>query len=602
MAVNYESEDYFFSAGDSVFLMPRKFTLTPATWKNLPVQSWLPRSKACVFLVFAIGLIFLFLAGSVQAKDHWTELNIGPYYIATDNDPAAARDDLTQLEQLRWVLGNLLEIKDLQSLWPMRVMLMGGNKETSNQKPQFILQGSQYLLVTSPKGRLPLGEIAGLLLDANTPRLPTEVELGLRQLFSTLEAHGSRVTWGSAPEKPTLDWARMQLFATKFEYGASFHIFLASLRDGSTLAAAERNAFGKSSESLEQEAKANLAAGKWDATPVSGRPLDPKRDFGEHSIDSAIAGVYLADWRVSSEPKTVEQTYKAAVEAGESAAPLGYEGLATVAKLSGGNPKTFWQDAIRAGSQSAQVYVEAADGLSATEALPLLKRAAQLNDRWAEPIYLQVQFAQNPSEKESLLKSALRLEPRNTARWIELAQLQTTAGEASAAQGSWLRAEDSAPNPAEHDRVHQLHASSEQERLDAAEAARRRERDAAHLADEQAQQAEADRIHAAERKANEALTAASGDEKTEAPVAWDSLVQEKKLTGMLLRVDCLKNGWRLLVKDKTGHQNQFFLSKETNAELTCGAQGRPLRISLAYRALPDEDLHTAGEITHLEIR
>jgi hypothetical protein len=568
--------------------MSPKFTLTPAIAKSP--------------LLFAIGFLFSFLCGSAQAKDHWTELNIGPYYVATDNDTAAARDDLTQLEQLRWVLGNLLEIHDLQSLWPIQVMITGGKNEKADEKLHLILQSSRYLLVAPPNTRLPLGEIAGLLLDANTPRLPAEVESGLRQLFSTLQAHGSRVTWGSAPDQPTLDWARMQLFATKFEYGASFHIFLASLRDGSTLAAAERNAFGKSSAMLEQEAQANLAAGKWEATPVSGRPLDPKRDFGEHSLDSAIAEVYLADWRLSSDPKGAEQSYKAAVEAGESAAPLGYEGLAAVAKLTGGDPKLFWDDAIRAGSHSAPVYVHAAEGLPATEALPLLKRAAQLNDRWAEPIYLQVQFAQSSSEKESLLKTALKLEPRITARWIELAQMQTTAGEASAAQGSWLRAEDSAPNSAERERVHQLRTSSEQERLDAAEAARRRERDAAHLADEQAQQAEAERIHAAEQKANQASAAASGNEKSETPVAWDSLVAEKKLTGTLIRIDCLKNGWRLSVKDKTGQQKRFFLAKETNAQLTCGPQARPLRVSLEYRASPDDELHTEGEVTRLQIQ
>ncbi len=582
--------------------MPLKFTPAPAIPRSRRAPSWLHRGSVFRPLFLAIALVFSLFVGSADSKDHWTELNIGPYYVATDGDVAAARDDLTQLEQLRWVLGNLLETKDLQSLWPIRVMLTGAKNERNTGKPQFILQNSQYLLIEAPAARLPLGDIAGLLLDANTPRLPAEVESGLRQLFSTLQAHGSRVTWGSAPDKPTLDWARMQLFATKFEYGASFHIFLTSLRDGSTLAAAERNALGKSSATLEQEAQANLAAGKWEATPVSGRPLDPKRDFGEHSLDSAIAAVYLADWRLSADPKAAEQSYKAAVEAGDSAAPLGYEGLAAVAEVTGGDPKVFWDDAIRAGTHSAQVYVNAAKDLSATEALPLLKRAAQLNERWAEPVYLQVQFAQTPAEKESLLKTALRLEPRNTARWIELAQLQTAAGQASAAQGSWLRAEDSAPNPAERDRVHQLRVSSEQERLDAAEAAERRERDAAHLADEQAQQAEADRIHAAEQKANQALAAASGEQKPDAAVAWDSLVQEKKLTGTLTRIDCLKNGWRLSVKDKTGHQSQLFLSKDTNADLTCGPQARPLRVSLEYRATPDDELHTEGEITRLEIQ
>ncbi len=500
------------------------------------------------------------------------------------------------------MLGNLLEVKDLQSLWPIRVMLTAGKNEKANAKPRFVLQSSQYLLVGPHNTRLPLGDVAGLLLDANTPRLPDEVESGLRQLFSTLQAHGSRVTWGSPPDNPNLDWARMQLFATKFEYSASFHIFLASLRDGSTLAAAEHNAFGKSSDALEQEARANLAAGNWQAVPVSGRPLDPKRDFGEHSLDSAVAAVYLADWQLSSDPKAAEQAYKAAVEAGGAAAPLGYEGLAAVAQLTGGDSKLFWDDAVRAGTHSAAAYVGAADDLPAAEALPLLKRAAQLNERWAEPVYLQAQLTDAPSEKESLLKAALKLEPRLTAHWIELAQLQTVAGEASAAQGSWLRAEDSAPNPAERDRVHQLRMSSERQRLDAAEEARRRDRDAAHLADEQAQQAEADRIHAAEQKANQAMADASEEDKPTTVVPWSSLAQEKKLSGTLVRIDCLKNGWRLSVKDKAGHQNQFFLSKETNAQLTCGPQTRPHRISLEYRASPDDDLHTAGEVTSLQIQ
>jgi hypothetical protein len=550
--------------------------------------------------LLAIGFVSAFFLSTTQAKDRWTELNIGPYYLATDGDPTAARSALNQLEQLRWVLGNLLEVKDLPSLWPIHILLVHKNEKT-NPTGQFVWQNARYLLVTSPDALLPLSQVAGILLDANTPRLPADVESGLRALFSTLQAHGSRVTWGTAPAHPDLAWARMQLFATKFEYGASFHIFLTALKGGSTLAAAERNAFGKPSADLEKEAQANLAAGNWQAVPVSGRPLDPKRDFGEHSLDSAVAGVYLADWTVSSNPQSAEAAYKAAAEAGGSAAALGYEGLAAVAILTGQDPREDWDNAMRARSQSAPVYVASADGLSREEALPLLKRAAQLNDRWAEPVYRQVQFAQTPAEKESLLKTALQLDPRATAHWVELARLQTVAGESTAAQGSWLRAEDSAPNDAERDRVHQLRMSSEQERLDAAEAARRRERDAVHLADEQAQQAEAERIRAAEQKANQALDQASGDRPSN-PVAWDSLVGDKKLSGALTRVDCLKTGWRLWVRDKGGHQNQLFLSKETKAELTCGAQARPLRISLQYRAAPDEDLHTIGEITTLELR
>ena len=542
----------------------------------------------------------LWLVPLAAAKGRWSELNLGPFYVDTDDNPAACRDALTQLEQMRWVLGNLLESKDLQSVWPIRIMLTTG--EASGAQPPFVLRSSQYLLVMRPQVRLPLGAIAGILLDANTPRLPAEVESGLRQLFSTLEAHGSRVTWGGAPAHPDLDWARMQLFATKFEYGTSFHIFLTALRGGSTLQAAERNAFGKSTAELEAEAKANLAAGNWKPVPVSGRPLDPKRDFGEHSIDDAMARVFLADWSLSTDPHGAEAAFKSAIEAGGTMAPLGYEGLAQLANFTKGDARSEWDNAVRAGSHSATVYVEAARDLPAAEALPLLKRAAQLNERWAEPVYRQAQFAATPPEKETLLKAALKLNPRETSYWIELAQLQTTEGEGTAAQGSWLRAEDSAPNEAERARVHELRTGAEQQRLDAAEAANRRDRDAVHIADQRAERAETQRIHAAERKANQSLDSAANGEKPGDAVDWNSLASQRKITGVLTRVDCLKSGWRLSVKEKGGNLVQLFLPKETNAALVCGPQPRPRRVTLEYSNQMDDDLHTTGVISTLQVQ
>jgi hypothetical protein len=241
-------------------------------------------------------LCFLFACVALFGKDRWTEINIGPFYVDTDGDVGAARDVLTQLEQLRWVLGGLLESKDLQSIWPLRVMLSDLAKTNpTTSGTEFVLQNGQYVLLTAPGAHLPLGQVAIILLEANTPRMPADVEYGLQQLFDTLEAHGSRVTWGGKPAHADLNWARIQLFATKFEYGTSFHIFLNALKGGSTLRAAEHNAFAKDATELEQEAAANLAKGDWQAVSVSGRPLDPKHDFGEHSLDAKIADVYVAD-------------------------------------------------------------------------------------------------------------------------------------------------------------------------------------------------------------------------------------------------------------------------------------------------------------------
>jgi len=549
-------------------------------------------------LLLWIGFVS-YLCVPAYGAAHWTELNIGPFYVDTDSDTGAARDALTQLEQVRWVLGGLLESKDLPSVWPIRVVLT--NSAKTNPSSHFVWQNACYLLVSAPGTRIPLDQVAGILLDSNTPRLPADVESGLRQLFATLQAKGSRVTWGGPPAHPDLAWARMQLFATRFEYGASFHIFMNALK-GSTVQAAEQNAFGKNSKLLEQQAEANLASRNWQAVSVSGRPLDPKRDFGEHSLDPAIAAVYLADVEFSANRDAAEDAYKAAIEAKGPAAALAYEGLAHVAESEHQNPKPFLDDAIHAGSRSAPVYVAAADGLDAAQALPLLKKAAQLNPLWGEPIFKQAELASEPAQKEALLKQATQLDPRATEYWLELARVQTDAGEATAAQGTWLRAEDSAPNAAERERIHQMRLDSEQERLDAADEARRREREAVHLDDERAQQAELDRIRAAEAKANQSADAAAGTAEPDKVVPWDEVVKQKKLQGVLVRVDCLHTATRLWVKDKTGGSTQLLLKQIPQSGLACGPQHPPRRITVAYSAEPDERFHTVGTVVTMQVQ
>jgi hypothetical protein len=547
-------------------------------------------------------LCFLFASIVLFGKDRWTELNVGPFYVDTDGDTGAARDTLTQLEQLRWVLGGLLESKDLQSVWPLRVMLSDLAKTNpTTSGTEFVLQNGQYVLLTAPGAHLPLGQVAIILLEANTPRMPVDVEYGLQQLFDTLEAHGSRVTWGGKPAHADLNWARIQLFATKFEYGTSFHIFLNALKGGSTLRAAEHNAFAKDATELEREAAANLAKGDWQAVSVSGRPLDPKHDFGEHLLDSKVADVYIADTQISANPKMAEKAYNAAVDAGGATAALGYAGLAQVTKLNREDPASFLESAVRAGSRSAPVYVSLAEDADAARALPLLKKATQLNPLWAEPIFRQAQFASG-EDKGTLLKRATELDPRISQYWVELAQWQTTNGHASRAPGSWLRAEDSARSEAERARIHQLRMDSEEQRLDAADAERRREREELHQADQRAQNAEAERIRTAEQKANQAVSAAAGSATPAEVVPWSSMVPQRKLQGVLLKVDCLHRGARLEVKSRAGQITQLFLADASTLKLACGVQKAPRPVSISYAAQPDEERHTAGDVTEIAWR
>jgi hypothetical protein len=475
-------------------------------------------------------------------------------------------------------LGGLLDSPDLPATWPIRVIL--NKSEKTNPSPEFVWKSGplfgQIGFVWKSDEPLPLEVIAGILLDDNTPRLPADAESGLRQLLGSIRAHGSHVTWGGPVAHPDLAWARMQLFATRFEYSASFHIFVTSLRNGSSIRVAERNAFNRDPDVLEREAAANLQSGHWEGVPVSGRPLDPKRDFGEHIIPDALLNVFKAAAQINDDPKGAEQAFKAAIEAGDPAKPFGFEGIAALAQREKRSPLPDLEDAIQAGSKSAPVYLMAADSL------PRLKTAASMNRRWAEPIHGQAQLATNPLEKEALLKKAVDLAPRRTDLWIELAETQISDGHVELANGSWLRAEDSAATPDERNRVHELRMSKEQDRLEAAEAKNHADRDQARQADQRAQDDEMARIHAAEQKANQAVAAEAGDAKPDQVVPWQETVPKKTLVGTLVKVDCLDSSDRLSVKDRSGRVLTLTLADPSQVKLTCGPQKPQPRVSLTY--------------------
>ena len=531
---------------------------------------WLLRFLVCSSL-FSCGM---------RAADKWTELNIGPYYVDTDTDIASARFDLTQLEQVRWVMSGLLEIKDLNTTWPVRVLVTNSSKPSTH----FRLHNGFYILVIAPNSRLPLGEVARLFLEAHTPILPADVENGVAELFDTLQANGSRVTWGGTPPHASLAFARLQLFATKFEYSASFHIFMNSLRSGSTLRAAERNAFNKDPEALEQEASARLAANSWQAVSVSGRPLDPRRDFGDHSIEASVARAYAASTLISTDPAAAESILKQCLNEGGATTALALDSLAEVARARGEKPEQFFNDAIQAGSKNAAVYVGAADNLAPDHALPLLKKAELLNPLWSEPIYQEAEATEDLTQREALLKRAIQVNPRATDYWVALARTQMANGHALAAQSSWVRAEDSAPDEAKRKFVQHLHDSLENERLEEASAERKRERDDAVLADQRAQQAEADRIRASEERANKASAAQAGSSSDTDVVDWNSLTKTQKAYGSVVMVDCRGDYTRVAVRDLRGKTRQLLYHDPDNKTFNC--ENRPKSGRLWSRSDP----------------
>ncbi len=546
--------------------------------------------------------VVLTLAGSrtsSASSDKWTEYNLGPFYVATDSDTAAARYDLAQLEQSRWVLSGLLEIKELNATWPFHVLVT----KSSPPGGRFSLHNGTYLLVTPPNEPLPLGQVARLFLEANTPCLPEEVEAGFAQLFDTLKANGSRVTWGGPPAHPDLAFARMQLFATKFEYGASFHILLSSLRNGSTLHVAERNAYGQDPDVLEKEAAARLAAANWQAVAVSGRPLDPKRDFGEHSIDTAIARVYAASTLIPANLSAAESALKQALNEGGQPQALALESLAEIDVARHEKPDDYLNQAMQAGSKSAEVYMSAGAGLPPDLALPLLKKAAQLNPRWSDPVYAQAMATQDLTQREALLKQAIQLNLRSTDSWVTLAQTQMANNHALAAQSSWARAEESAPDEARRKSIQDLQDSLEGSRLGEAEARAKREKEEVIQADQRARQAEQERIQAAEDRANKASAAEAAGSGSGAPVVdWDTLTKTQKSYGSVLMVDCHSDYIRVAVRDLRGKTRQLLYHDPDHKMLACDNKPEKRQIVVTFRP-HDDTLHgTDGDIVTLNWR
>jgi hypothetical protein len=546
---------------------------------------------------FAV-LIGLLAAASLplQAKDRWIDLNIGPFHVDTDANASDARDALVNLEQLRWVLGGMLESKNLQATWPFRILI---TPSAQGAAPDFVVRHGEYVLAVAPNGSIPLDRVAKLFLDANTSRLPSEVEAGLPQLFAGLQARGSRVTIGASPAHPDLALARMHLFATKPEYAGRFNVFMNNLRGGSRLLVAEANAFGKDSKALEKEAAEHLSSGAAQPVTISARPLNPKRDLGEHSIDATLADLYLAGARLDTDLKSADASYKAAVEAGHAA--LGQEGLALVVTHEGGNPEEYLKASIASGSTSPWVYVEAAKNRPANEAIPLLKKAAELNPRWWIPVHEQSKFAIKPAEKEALLEHAAKLNPRSAALWQELAELQSKDGHGLLAQNSWVRAEDAADTPAERAKIHERAGSLVDQRLDAEEAARRQIAEDARVEQERLRDRQKAKIQAAEQRANKANGGTEDDLKNVVP--WFT-AQDPSVEGELTRVECEDRRAKIWVKPRGARVLVLLVTNpatvsidESRTPFPCGIQHPPRKLSLTYRPRNDVQLGTAGDVT-----
>jgi hypothetical protein len=508
--------------------------------------------------MYRSALIALLLATSAFAAD-WTEYRMGPFRVISNAGDRPARERLTEMEQTRHVLAGMLGKPDLQTVWPIVLVLFPNQKEYGpHAVPQpFVPGGSSDVSAWAADTPQPLDwrrEIARRLLADNAGPLSDVTMTALEDLFSTIDVNATHVKVGARPPSLPADreraWAKIQLLATNPEYAGRFRVYLGNLQQSSEESVAAHNGFDLTLDELNRRVDTYYRAGAFEASPVSGEALNPNRDFIEKRLPQSEVDAWLGELKSAG--------------------------------------KTFPPDSPR--------------GLLAQATPAALEQAAKANPRWAEPHVRLAALETNTLAKVAQLKTATTLAPNNSAYWQALAEAQAAANQPTDAAKSWIAAERTAPSESERARIRQVRVAAEQQRIEFELNAKKRD------ADERAQElqnikdAATAEVRAAEAKANREQ---GGLKSGATPVPFAQIYGGESITGTLVQVDCF-NGPRRLTIEKSGGATVKVVVRSTAgltpADFTCGAQKPTRPVFVTHDSKPDAQLGTIGNVQTYELR
>jgi hypothetical protein len=512
-------------------------------------------------VVLRTTFVIALLASAASAAD-WTEYRMGPFRVISNAGDRPARERLTEMEQTRHVLAGMLGKADLQTVWPIVLVLFPNQKEYGPRAlPQpFVPGGSSDLSAGAADTPQPdrlredwRSEIVRRLIADNAGLLSGVTVTALEDLFSTIEVNATRAKLGARPRSLPADreraWANIQLFATNPEYAGRFRVYLGNLQQGNEESVAARNGFDLTLEELNRRADAFFRAGVFEASPVSGEALNPNRDFIEKRLPQSDVDDWLAELKA----------------AGKTFSPVSPRGLLA-------------------------------------EDTPLsLEQAAKANPRWAEPHVRLAALETNLLVKVSRLKAATALAPNNSAYWQALAEAQTAAGQPVDAAKSWISAERTARSDAERAGMHQIRMDAEQRRIDAEMADTKRAADERAADLQRVKDAAAAEIRAAEVKANREQ---GGLKSGATPVPFSQVYGRETVSGTLIQVDCLNGPRRLTIQKSNATVKVLVRGTDglNPADFTCGAQKPARQVMVVHDSKPDAQMGTVGNVTTYELR
>jgi tetratricopeptide (TPR) repeat protein len=555
--------------------------------------------------------VLLLLPAWLLADDHWIALKSGPFEVFSNAGERPAREKLMYLEQFRETLRVITGKQEMRMVWPVHVLIFKNAAEIPALPKQFKLgRDTRMAAITEAGGfsKEDLGELARLLLYENTNRLPADIEKGLIELVSTVQIDGPRITLGApVPEaERTPGWALMHLVTVNPEYAGRSSVMISNLEQSVDFEAACHNAFEKSVAQIQQQADADLKAGNFATTSISGRALSMTRDFkpvqlGAEDMPIARADLLLAGGHTAE----ANRAYKAIH------GPEGPEGIALMEldDQKDKEAKAALQEAIDGGSKSARAWLELGRLQSDADEL---KKAGELNPRWGEP-YFQLADLNAAIDKENLeqravlLKKAASLDPRSSDYWTALAKNDEAAKDFGEAQKAWSGAERAAATDEERERIRKVRLDVQAKRFDEEAAERKRIKDEEE-ADLQRVKAQSEaEIHAAENAAQKRMN--PNGAAPPKPQGWyEAPTAGASVDGVFARLDCLDQRARLVIQTSDGKTMQLLMADPSQVSLggggektfSCGAQKQARQVTVHYNAKPDAKLHTAGEVVAIE--
>ena len=545
------------------------------------------------------------LPSLMAADEHWIKFTSGPYEVLSEAGARPGRETIVRFEEFRHALGQIVGENDLQSPLPIRIFVFKSAKGWTAPAP--ITEGrDRYAIVLEEKSVITPAinaELTRLFLRSNTAQMPPAFEHGLVAFFSTIEVKGIRITAGAPPPQPDLDWARIHLLVTDPEYFGKVRVLLYNLRKGIAEDPAYRNAFGKSAAEVEAQAKRHFAAGNFQTTSLSSRPL-AEGDFPERQISDTDVRLARADL-LAGPQSAAEYEY---LLKGHNKVAEAEEGLGLLALRDHrtGDARRYFSQAVEAGTSSARAYIEYArlepDNEKATQAL---LHAAGINPKLDEPFAMMAARDTDPQKKLAHWKAAAERNPRNAAYWKALAETYLEQHNYGAAAAAWKSGEQAATDPATRDQMHQARMAVEEQRLDYEAAEKRREAEEKARELEKLKAEARAELHAAEAKYSE--TPADPNAK---PVPWwEGPKPSGRVEGNLKQVDCLGKQARLVIEDAqhkvikllVANPSQIVFIGTQQATLGCGVQ-KPRRVAVDYFPKANARLATAGEVATIEFQ